>query len=698
MATTSRSSSGADYTLKLGLDTSIMEKAQLRVERILKRTQKVEKLFNNERISAANKLLGIERRIADQRLRGTRPGIGRAARNAKSTSGSTGHQGMVPGQVALSADIDKLNQRLRSNDGIIDKDVIDSTKKNLDSLEGSLRKATDPKEVRRLRSEFGDLNRDIKAVAAPQTAVRPTSISGSTRTSGGARTGSTGPVASSRIVPELESLKTLDKIDELGNKIRAKGSILDPAQVASAQNKLKDLRSKIQQTSNPRQFARLKRQYSAINKDINQTVRNTERLNRSMSLQQFASKGLSQSMMNLGRAYFSVFAIIEGAKAFINITKRIETAEVALLNAAGTAVQAGKDFEFARRLANGLGLEMISTAEAFGKFGAAANLGGLSTEETREVFTDISSAIAGAALSADRANLVFQGFQQVMSKGVLSMEEVRQQIGESLPQGMAALSKATGKTGQDLFKFIESGKAISSEILPLWAKELAKLSSESGALGKSTQSLNAKWNRFLNATTDIVRLLGDVGVSGLMGTVLEIATEVLSIFGGILKVSKSIFVSLGFISDELDGVVSKTGEFGANVDSAGRRLTGVQKIMKTISGAWNNVVGNVKIFLAYMNTLITQMGKVGVIDAFGETSRIAKEAESTALRRLTAERHAKNFKGFTDPHATPVTVQMTNNITASDPVAVRQEVEKAAERIGRVAAKRAQQEAFKSAS
>ncbi len=599
-----RTDSGADYTLKLGLDTSAVEKAQKRVERILSRTSKVERRINSQRVSAASKVLKIEKQITQERRRGI----------------------STPTTTRRSRDIAPRENFVRPTS-----------------------RATTERSPR-MDSQVSGVRRQVNRSPAPR----------------------------SRVVPELESLKTLDKIDELTNKIKAKGAILDTGEIASATAKLDNLSKKIKATSNPREFAKLKRQYSEINKNINQAIRNSERLNRSLTLQQFASKGLRQSLANLARSYASVYFAIEAGKFFINITKRIETAEVALINAAGSAAKAAEDFKFVKRLASELGLEVLSTATAFGKFGAAAKLGGLSAEDTQIAFSNIAKAVAGAALTADRASLVFQAFQQVMSKGVLSMEEVRQQIGESLPQAIGALSTVTGKADQELFKFIESGQALSRDVLPAWTAELARLSEESGALEKSTNSLNARWNRFLNTLTETIGLLGEVGGEGILSSVLEVTSDIVKVFNDFLRLLKQVASIFGIIGDSADLVEDSTGKVIKKLSFFGR-------LIKKISGMWDVIVGSIRTALSLLTVFLREWEKAGVtglFDAAKSTSAIleaSKLAAQNNLSRVQKAEQAQRDKKFQDNRS--VTISMENNITSTDPALAAQEVEKVANKV-----------------
>jgi tape measure domain-containing protein len=567
---------GMDYTLKIGADFSAVEKSQKRIEAVLKRTGRVERTFNRERINAANKLLTLEKRIANERLRGMRSS-----------------------SVAASA------------------------QRELVRSEASLRRGT-----------------SREAFTAP----------------------------SSRLVSPVQTQDQINRAGELRDKLTQRTDVFDTKALDDINRRIDRIQGKMRKTTNPLEFRRLKRELTGVNTQVNKTIRNYDRLNRKMSMSQFATNGLSSSLMNLGRSYVSVFAIIEGATAFIRITKQIETAEVALLNAAGSAEQAAQDFEFVKQISNQLGLEMISTATAFGKFNSAAKLGGLTQAQTEKTFSDIAKAVTSASLSAERASLVFQAFQQVMSKGVLSMEEVRQQIGESLPQGMAALSRATGKTGQELFKFIESGEAISKDILPVWAAELAKISEESGALSLASNNLNAKWNRFLNQLTETVDILGnDLGIKALMMGILEVLSDITEAFNSTLKLASNLFKLIFMWNDEV-------GQIEDGMDKINDKLGAMQILVKFISGIWKGFIGSIKLGISFFEIFFDNLRKEGLLDAFNLTAEEFAKGKEEA-KRIAEEKRQADIRKNNNAIKAAIEVNVNNEINSNNTDEILDQVE-----------------------
>lgn len=642
-----RDNSGADYTLKVGLDLSPVEKAQSRIEAIFKRTGRIERGFQDQRVSAATKVLQIEQKIAALRTKNVK-GLSPTA-GAMSLIGASPTGGRVKRQPASGA-----------RESIVD--------------------TAEAKRILRTSELFQKQKaREEKALIKEQERVaKEQARSAREQEKAQARKDKEAFAAARRFAPAPERIVSTSQRDTMEARIELRreriakhGKLLGEDVVIDANQRLDHLQEKIRRTSSPKQFVKLRAELASINRETDQLIRNNLRAEKSFDLQATATKSFTGSLMNLARSYLSIFAIIEGARIFIQISKQIDTAKVALLGAAGSAQQAAADFKFIKTLVNELGLELLGTAAAFGRFNAAAKLGGLSDEQVKKSFTEIAKAVAAASLSAERSTLVFQAFQQVMSKGVLSMEEVRQQIGESLPLGMAALEKATGKSGKELTDFISSGKAISKDILPLWTAELAKLADESGAVEYSAKTLNAQWNRFLNSLVETIEIFNEGGLGGTLVNILKIGTDIVKIFNGIAK------AILG-IGKAILGVNTSLGEFDKTTGTINTKLGIGQRFSRAIQGTWDKIVGSIKVAVGLLSVFSNQLAEKGILNLFEaarETGRIvsmsikAGEEDAARIVKKEQERREKLIK-----EGNSVKIEVNNQITSNDPQAVADKI------------------------
>jgi len=83
---------------------------------------------------------------------------------------------------------------------------------------------------------------------------------------------------------------------------------------------------------------------------------------------------------------------------------------------------------------------------------------GHSVEDAQKVFESIASGIRGTGGSLEDMKAAMRATSQVFSKGKVSAEELRQQLGERLPGAFTIFAESMGKTPAELDKALEQGK------------------------------------------------------------------------------------------------------------------------------------------------------------------------------------------------------------------------------------------------
>lgn len=236
---------------------------------------------------------------------------------------------------------------------------------------------------------------------------------------------------------------------------------------------------------------------------------------------------------------FGVNAMVNYGKEAVNLKAKMESLQNTFNFAFGSAKDGALAMDFVRALSNKLGLELISTAEAFKKFSASANLSGIAATETKKIFTQVSGAVTAMGLSADDANGVFLALSQIISKGTVQAEELRGQIGERLPGAFNLAAKAMGVTTKELNKMLEQGQVLSVDFLPKFAQEMEN--TFGSAIPAAMESTQAKLNRLENAFTDFKNTLGviiaDSGIVDFFATIgkgISQATSKLGLEGSII--------------------------------------------------------------------------------------------------------------------------------------------------------------------
>ena len=96
---------------------------------------------------------------------------------------------------------------------------------------------------------------------------------------------------------------------------------------------------------------------------------------------------------------------------------------------------------------------------------------GKSVEDAEEVFRAIAAGIRGTGGNLEDMKAAMRAVSQVFSKGKVSAEELRQQLGERLPGAFTLFADSMGKTPAELDKALEQGKVTLDDFM-LFAKKL----------------------------------------------------------------------------------------------------------------------------------------------------------------------------------------------------------------------------------
>lgn len=184
---------------------------------------------------------------------------------------------------------------------------------------------------------------------------------------------------------------------------------------------------------------------------------------------------------------------------FIEVAKSTNRVTTALKNVSGSMAVFADNQRYLLDLAKKYGLEINALTGNYAKFTAAASISGMSMQEQRKIFESLSRAATAFGMSADDSNGVFLALSQMMSKGKISSEELRLQMGERLPIALQAMAKAAGTSVAGLDKLMKEGELLSAEVLPKFADALNEM-----IPNVDTDNLETSLNRLQNAFTKLV--------------------------------------------------------------------------------------------------------------------------------------------------------------------------------------------------
>ncbi|MET4294711.1 tape measure domain-containing protein [Bradyrhizobium sp. LB8.2] len=207
-------------------------------------------------------------------------------------------------------------------------------------------------------------------------------------------------------------------------------------------------------------------------------------------------------------AFASVWAAFRVGKSFVDAGVQMQSLTAKMGAATGSANITAESLAFVRSEAQRLGLDFRSIADGFASFAASALRSGLTFQETKDIFTGVSEAATGMRLSAERTSLVFIALSQMASKGTVSMEELKQQLGESLPGALQVFSKAMGKGNAEFIKMVENGQVTTRDLIKLGQG----LKREFGAAAEEAATgAQAAFNRLGNALFELQAKIAESG-------------------------------------------------------------------------------------------------------------------------------------------------------------------------------------------
>lgn len=205
-----------------------------------------------------------------------------------------------------------------------------------------------------------------------------------------------------------------------------------------------------------------------------------------------------QALAMAGALGAGVTSISSFISSLVNTAREAGRARVVLRNISTDTREYARSLKFLTELTDKYGTDLIGTTEAFAKFKAAATPAGIAMAEQERIFSNISKAMASFGISGGEAALTMMAITQMMSKGKISSEELRRQLGERMPVAMQAMANAAGVSMSQLDKLLKEGKLRSAEIMGKFSDELAKLSGDT-----STDNLESSLGRLKNSFTSL---------------------------------------------------------------------------------------------------------------------------------------------------------------------------------------------------
>ncbi len=350
--------------------------------------------------------------------------------------------------------------------------------------------------------------------------------------------------------------------------------------------------------------------------------------------------GLTNSVDKLGDSGGAINSAVDAMKAlaaavvvkeFIDANVEAEKFERAMTLLKGSSEAAAAEFEYVKKVSALLGTELFTTADAYVQLSAATKGTSLEGQATRDIFEAVATAMGSLGKSSADTQGALLAISQIVSKGTVSMEELRGQLGERLPGAFQIAADAMGVTTQELDDLVSSGNLAAEDFLPKFALALRD------TFGDTTyvEGYAAAWNRLKNSLSEAYIELGDSGAMDVLTKGVELATA--AVVGAV-----AAFETLGTIAGAVAGAIA-TGDFSGLGDAIANAMErGAQKtqgVRDALLGA-DAKAADLK-YTAEQTTAAIETGMKAAADKTADLQKAAKEVDG-ALKALGID--PKQFK------------------------------------------------------
>lgn len=256
-----------------------------------------------------------------------------------------------------------------------------------------------------------------------------------------------------------------------------------------------------------------KSDYSGIGKMIGNSIAGSMQssINSAKSTIADSFKSLFQGIgQSIGQTLMSAAtAPLRGGFDFVDNSvdqaKKIETLTTSLKFVSGSSSEAATNMKFLRETSDQLGYSLTTLIPNFNKIAASTKESQLEGEQTRNIFFAIAQAGRVLGLSNEQVSNSLLAVSQMAGKGVVSMEELRGQLGESFPGAIQIFARSMGLSVAEFTKLVENGQ-VTSDKLSGFAKQINKEMGD--AVPKSMQTAAAASANLENTIAKLQEKLG----------------------------------------------------------------------------------------------------------------------------------------------------------------------------------------------
>lgn len=273
-----------------------------------------------------------------------------------------------------------------------------------------------------------------------------------------------------------------------------------------------------------------------LNKHIEQKFKENEK-----AVKSFTEKvsGLGKKFKDIGKklTLFVTTPIIAFGVASFRASEQIKALEAVLgsvlqkfKSSAPINQQVADEIKWIGDVANELGVSMSSVIDPYVKYLAASKDSLATNRKVIKSFVGLGSAMG---LSRDTMERVIRALEQMQSKGQITAEELKLQLGDALPGAVGLFARAMGVSTKQFLALMKTG-SVTSDLLSKVADQIQI--EYAGAIEKGSKSARASLARLMNSIFQLRVAFGDTITKGLeLGKIFAAITGQISRLANYIK-------------------------------------------------------------------------------------------------------------------------------------------------------------------
>lgn len=254
----------------------------------------------------------------------------------------------------------------------------------------------------------------------------------------------------------------------------------------------------------------------------------TDKFQKGINIAKKEMLGLKSAFSNFAASMGAGLGIYQIVSQVASVTKELSSAKAVLSNVSDSQTAYNDSIQFATKLAKDYSQDMVSLIGQLGQFQAACKGSGLALDDVNNIYASIVKSATYFHLSSQQTEQALLAVQQMMSKGKISAQELRLQLGNVMPGVFQKMADAVGVSTAELDKMMAAGQLISKDVLPKFAAELDRMTA-----GKiDLNSLQLQINDLKNAFAELVN---SGGFEQAFSKVVKIATNAINVIKNNIK-------------------------------------------------------------------------------------------------------------------------------------------------------------------